>query len=198
MRLSSSTFRLGQGLLPLLSLALLLGSAVAAWAGSEKQAVCCRTSGGTRGSCPSEWAHLVPPGNRFTPGPASQIALLQGKAANPTGMTLRLITMNGQLISEHLLEPRPVGVTVLTLPPLPASSVWESFPTCAPDRPPTRSVIDRALPQADGPTQQMSRTLGRSCGGSVDTAELLRAFDLESLELKLPPSLPVRCETLIK
>lgn len=183
-------------LLLLLPLILLLGSGVSAWAEGKKPTVCCRTSGGTRGGCLNLWAHLVLPGNRVNPGPASQIAFLQGVSAKPTGMIIRITTMNGQLISEHLLEPVPAGVTVLSLPLVTHSSVWESLPSCSPDRPPTRTFLDREYPQTNGPAQQIMGNLSRSCGGSVDTGELLAAFSLESLQLNLPAKLPVRCKKL--
>lgn len=184
-------------LAPLLPLSLLMNSGAAVWAENVRQTVCCRASGGTRGSCLTSWAHLVPPGNRLNPGSPSRIAILVGLSENTAGMTFRLLTMNEQQIVEHHLQPQDAGVNVLTLPsPTPPSVVWESFPTCSPDRPPTRSILDHELPQAEGPAIRMLRHLGASCGGSVETAALLRAFDLESLQENLPATLPVRCETL--
>lgn len=186
--------RLGRRLLLLLPVTLLLGPGYPAWGGSKKQTICCRISGGTRSSGLRVWGHLVPPTNRFNPGSVPKPVLLQGVSAKPTGMNIRLLSMQGKLISEYLLEPQSAGVTVLTLPPLKASPVvWESVPTSSPDRPPTRTVLDRDLPQTDGPAEQMMRNLNASCGGSVGTAELLRAFDLESLQVNLPPTMPVRC-----
>ena len=197
MLMFSSAVCLVRRILPL-STVLLLACGVAARAGSEKQTVCCRTSGGTRGGGLSLWVHLVPPSNRFNPGSASQAALLQGTTVKPAGLTVRLLTMKGQLTREHHLEPGFAGVTVLTLPPQSTPTVWESFPTDFPERPPTRSVIDRELPPIEGPSRQMMGTLADSCGGSVETAALLRAFDLESIDVYLPSTLPVRCEALSK
>jgi hypothetical protein len=88
-------------------------------------------------------------------------------------------------------------VTVLTLPPQKNSPmVWESFPSCSPDKRPTRTVLDWDLPQSDGPAEQLLRQLHDRCGGSIDTVELLRTIELESMKKSFPPTLPVRCVTL--
>lgn len=184
-------------LLHLLTLTVLLAPDGAAWAQPGRQVVCCRTSGGTRSSCPNHWAHLVPPENRFNPGSARQVALFQGVAEVRSRMTVRLTTTKGQLISEHLLEPQPTGVKVLTLPEqTPSSVLWESFPNCAPDRPPTTTLLDQKPSPTDGSVRTMMRRLSSSCGGFIDTDELLRTFNMESLRENLPEALPISCEVL--
>jgi hypothetical protein len=51
--------------IPLLALGLCLGIGPAALAKEAKQTICCRSSGGTRGTCLNLWAHMVPQSNRF-------------------------------------------------------------------------------------------------------------------------------------
>jgi hypothetical protein len=48
----------------------------------------------------------------------------------------------------------------------------------------------------DGRHQRLLAELGKSCGGVVETATLLRKFDLEEFIAKLPPQLPVHCQSL--
>jgi hypothetical protein len=147
------------------------------------------------------WAHLVPPENRFNPGKARTIALLQGTSPQPTSMTVQLTTMAGDPVGEQVLEPRGVGIQLLRLPethspPLNQPLAWESFPTCRPNKPPTRSSLVMETQPEDGRHQRLLAELGKSCGGVVETATLLRKFDLEEFIAKLPPQLPVHCQSL--
>jgi len=48
----------------------------------------------------------------------------------------------------------------------------------------------------DGRHQKLLAELGKSCGGVVETATLLRQFDLEEFIAKLPAQLPVHCQSL--
>jgi hypothetical protein len=187
--------------LPILSLALSFCFGAAAGAKEAGKTICCRASGGTRGTCLNVWAHLVPPDNRFNPGKARAIALLQGTSPQPTSMTVQLTTMAGNPVGEQVLEPRGVGIRLLRLPetaspPLNQPLAWESFPTCRPNKPPTRSsLVMETLPE-DGRHQKLLAELGKSCGGVVETATLLRQFDLEEFIAKLPAQLPVHCQSL--
>ncbi|MFN9630296.1 MAG: hypothetical protein ACK59A_08720 [Cyanobacteriota bacterium] len=166
------------------------------------QPICCRSSGGTRSTCLNVWAHLVPSSNRFGPGANRLIALLQGSSPQPTAMTLQFSTPAGELLGEQTLAALGEGIRLLTLSGSTASGlktplVWESFPSCRPNKPPTRSTLipGTALPM-DDPSQQALAQLGESCGGSVATAPLLRVFGMEEFIAKLPPTLQVRCEVL--
>jgi len=190
-----------QRALPILSLALSLGFGAAAGAKEASKTICCRASGGTRGTCLNVWAHLVPPDNRFDPGKARTIALLQGTSPQPTSMTVQLTTMAGDPVGEQVLEPRGVGIQLLRLPdtlspPLNQPLAWESFPTCRPNKPPTRSSLVMDTPPEGGRHQKLVAELGKSCGGVVDTAALLRQFDLEEFTARLPAQLPVHCQSL--
>lgn len=187
--------------LPLLGLSLCLGISPEAWGKDAHKTICCRASGGTRGTCLNVWAHLVPTSNRFHPGPSRTIAILQGASPTPTAMTVQLSTLEGELVGEQTLPEEGASVRLLTLPegnrpPLNQPLVWESFPTCRPNKPPTRSTLVGDREPGQGPSEQQLAQLRRSCGKVLATAPLLKAFGMEEFGAKLPPSLPVRCDTL--
>jgi hypothetical protein len=203
----------------LLALGLWLGIGPAALAKEAKQTICCRSSGGTRGTCLNLWAHLVPQSNRFNPGSSRLIALLQGPSAQPTAMAVAFSTLAGDPVGMQTLPPQGVGVRLLQLPEadrpvLRQPLVWESFPTCQPNKPPTRStlVAEPLLDQGPSPkslavrspqslverSQQSLQDLRKVCGGITNTKSLLEAFGFQVNEwaTKLPAQLPVSCETL--
>lgn len=185
----------------LLGISLSPAVALAAPAKEGKKTICCRASGGTRGTCLNVWAHLLPPSNTLHPGANRSIALLQGSSPEPAAMTLQFFSRDGDLVAEQSLPPRDVGVWLLTLPEagragLGPDVVWESFPSCRPNKPPTRSQLVLAGPAEPGPAEQALAQLRRNCGGVVETAPLLRAFAMEETAAKLPPQLPVRCAAL--
>lgn len=187
--------------LALLSLSLPLWFGPATSAKETGNTICCRASGGTRGTCLNVWAHLVPPGNRFNPGQGRTIALLQGTSPQPTSMTVQLATLAGEPVGEQVLEASGASVRLLrlpetNLPPLNQPLTWESFPTCRPNKPPTRSSLVKETQADDARLQKLLADLGRSCGGVVETAALLRQFELEEYGAKLPAQLPVLCHTL--
>jgi hypothetical protein len=205
--------------IPLLALGLCMGFEPAALAKEAKQTICCRSSGGTRGTCLNLWAHLVPPSNSFNPGSSRLIALFQGPSAQPTAMAVAFTTLAGDPVGGQTLPAQGVGVRLLQLPEadrpvLQQPLVWESFPTCQPNKPPTRTTLmtDSLLDQSRSPkslairspqslaerSQQALKDLRMVCGGMADTKSLLEAFDFQVDEwaAKLPAQLPVSCETL--
>jgi len=205
--------------IPLLALGLCLGIGPAALAKEAKQTICCRSSGGTRGTCLNLWVQLVPPSNRFNPGSSRLIALLQGPSAQPTAMAVAFTTLAGDPVGGQALPAQGVGVRLLTLPEadrpvLRQPLVWESFPTCQPNKPPTRStlVAEPLLDQGPGPkslavrspqsfaerSQRALKDLSKACGRMAETKSLLEAFDFQVVEwaAKLPAQLTVSCETL--
>jgi|GEM_PF-3156632 hypothetical protein len=187
--------------LALLALSLPVWGWPAAWGKDSNKTMCCRTSGGTRGTCLNLWAHLVPPGNRVHPGASRVIALLQGVSPTPTEITVRFSTLAGDLVGEQTLPARGVGVRLLTLPaadrpPLNQPLIWESFPTCQPNKPPTRSAMVVVPDPGLSDSQRRLVALRQSCGGTVAAAPLLRALELDDFSAKLPPTLPVHCHTL--
>ena len=204
--------------IPLLALGHCLGFEPAALAKEAKQTICCRSSGGTRGTCLNLWAHLVPQSNRFNPGSSRLIALLQGPSAQPTAMAVAFSTLAGDPVGMQTLPPQGVGVRLLQLPEadrpvLRQSLVWESFPTCQPNKPPTRTtlvaepLLDQLSPKSlavRSPqslverNQQALKDLRKDCGRMADTNSLLEAFGFQVDEwaAKLPAQLQVSCETL--
>jgi hypothetical protein len=214
-----SETRLPLRAIPLLALGLCLGFEPAVLAKEANRTICCRSSGGTRGTCLNLWVHLVPPSNRFNPGSSRLIAMLQGPSAQPTAMVLQLSNLAGDPVGGQMLPAQGVGVRLLKLPAAdrPALNqplVWESFPTCQPNKPPTRSILV-AEPLQDpssspGPkdvsyqapltdrSQNALAALRKACGGMADTKSLLDAFgfQVDEWSAKLPPQLPVYCETL--
>ena len=205
--------------IPLLALGHCLGFEPAALAKEAKQTICCRSSGGTRGTCLNLWAHLVPQSNRFNPGSSRLIALLQGPSAQPTAMAVAFSTLAGDPVGMQTLPPQGVGVRLLQLPEadrpvLQQPLVWESFPTCQPNKPPTRTtlVAEPLLDPSPSPkslavrspqslverSQQALKDLRKDCGRMAETKSLLEAFDFQVVEwaAKLPAQLAVSCETL--
>ena len=206
-----------------LALGLCLGIGPAALAKEAKQTICCRSSGGTRGTCLNLWVQLVPPSNRFNPGSSRLIALLQGPSAQPTAMAVEFSTLAGDPVGGQRLPAQGLGVRLLQLPEadrpvLQQPLVWESFPTCQPNKPPTRTtlVAEPLLDPSPSPSpspksfavrspqaraersQQALKDLSKVCGGITNTKGLLEAFGFQVNEwaTKLPAQLPVSCETL--
>lgn len=185
--------------LGLLGLSILL--AAAAQANQANQTICCRSSGGTRSTCLSLWAHLVPASNRYAPGPSRRIALLQGPADPAMAMTVQLLGATGELLAEQTLPALRAGVWLLTVPraeqqrPAPPM-LWESFPACQPNKPPTRSSLAmEPLPESSA-IQARLAALAAACGKQVATAPLLQEFGLEEFSARLPASLPVHCQAI--
>jgi hypothetical protein len=184
---------------PMAALALGFCCAPAVHAEGGKPTICCRTSGGTRGTCLNVWSHLVPPSNRFNPGSSRTLALLQGPSSEPTAMTVQWLSPTGELVAGQTLQAQRVGITLITLPqavrsPLNQALTWESFPSCQPNKPPTRTSLVADSNQEQSVSQKLVADLGQFCGGMVDTKPLLTAFNLEDYAVKLPDKLPVRCE----
>jgi hypothetical protein len=161
----------------------------------------------------------VPPSNRLNPGSSRLIALLQGPSAQPTAMAVAFSTLAGNPVGMQTLPPQGVGVRLLKLPEAERSVlqqplVWESFPTCQPNKPPTRTtlVAEPLVDQNQSPknvavrspqalavrSEQTLESLSKVCGGITNTKSLLEAFGFQVDEWagKLPAQLPVSCQTL--
>jgi len=184
---------------PMVALALGFCWAPVVHAKGEKPTICCRTSGGTRGTCLNVWTHLVPPSNRFNPGSSRTLALLQGPSSAPTAMTVQLLSPAGELVAGQTLAAQRVGITLITLPqalraPLNQALSWESFPSCQPNKPPTRTSLVADSNQEQTVSQKLIADLRQLCGGSVDTKPLLAAFTLDDYGAKWPERMPVWCE----
>ncbi len=184
---------------PMVALALGFCCAPAVHAEGGKPTICCRTSGGTRGTCLNVWSHLVPPSNRFNPGGSRTLALLQGPSSEPTAMIVQLLSPAGELVTGQTMPAQRVGITLISLPqavgaPLNQALTWESFPSCQPNKPPTRTSLVADSNQEQSVSQKLVADLGQFCGGMVDTKPLLTALNLEDYAAKLPEKLPVWCE----
>lgn len=184
---------------PMVALALGFCCAPAVHAEGGKPTICCRTSGGTRGTCLNVWTHLVPPSNRFNPGGSRTLALLQGPSSEPTAMIVQLLSPAGELVTGQTMPAQRVGITLISLPqavgaPLNQALTWESFPSCQPNKPPTRTSLVADSNQEQSVSQKLVADLGQFCGGMVDTKPLLTALNLEDYAAKLPEKLPVWCE----
>lgn len=189
------------GLLPLAGLVLALASPATAVAGdNSRRFPMHREAGGSRDLCLARRvAHLVPLNGRFAPGPSRWIALLEGESPEPRPLQLRL-----ESIGTWTLAARPAGVRVFRVPAIDHPVVWESFPLCSDPgeeggllgAPPARSLlVPRTAPEESGGRSELE-SLSRSCGGTVASADLLRAFAYEHLIDQLPARLSVHCETL--
>jgi hypothetical protein len=133
-------------------------------------------------------------------------------------MAVEFFTLAGDPVGMQTLPPQGVGVRLLQLPEadrpvLRQLLVWESFPTCQPNKPPTRTtlvaepLLDQLSPKSlavRSPqslverNQQALKDLSKACGRLADTKGLLEAFGFQVDEwaAKLPAQLPVSCETL--
>lgn len=191
---------------------LLLGLLLVGWlepaaqARAEKPTVCCRVAGGTRGTCLNQWLHLVPLSNRVYPGRTRSLALLQGVPPQPPGsapestaMSLQFTTEAAEVVARQTLPASGPAIWLLTLPadwlPLRQPLIWESFPSCQPNRPPTRTLLVNDQDSEQNIQQQLLSDLARSCGAKIETAALLRRLDLQETgeRFRLPAELPVRC-----
>ena len=143
----------------------------------------------------------MPVSNRFDPGPSRLIALLQGPSANAERMRVQVFGPTGQPLADQTLPAQRAAVWLLTVPKperpeLAQPLLWESFPTCRPNRPPTRTILETGpTPKNSSNTSPLS-DLVNLCEKEVATAPLLRQFGLEEWTGKLPAALPVHCQTL--
>ncbi|MFO0137366.1 MAG: hypothetical protein ACK535_04985, partial [Cyanobacteriota bacterium] len=101
---------------PMVALALGFCWAPVVHAKGDKPTICCRTSGGTRGTCLNVWTHLVPPSNRFNPGSSRTLALLQGPSSAPTAMTVQWLSPAGELVAGQTLPSQRFVFSLSTLP----------------------------------------------------------------------------------
>gem|GEM_PF-3498476 len=161
-----------------------------------------REGGGSRDACQARRVvHLVPLSDRFAPGEARRLAVLEGSAPRPAPLQVRIGSLG-----VWTLPPEPVGIRVFTIPAVTTELLWESSPLCTSAQdpigaPPARSwLLPRNAATADQEADNRVRlqllNLTRLCGSTVETASLLRAFDLEHLAASLPAQLPVRCDPL--
>lgn len=177
-----------------------------------------RVGGATRGECTSRLiVHLVPASSVLAPGDAG-LGLLLGPSPSPRPLAVELRPLGRGGAPDPALKPllqrtlaaQPVGITLLPLAAgVKAPTVWESSYVCAETpavseadplsfveaaSPPALSLLVPAGGAEDRRSQTALQDLRRSCGGTVATAAVARAFGLEDLlRGDWPERLPVRC-----
>lgn len=161
-----------------------------------------REGGGSRDACQARRVvHLVPLSDRFAPDEARRLAVLEGSAPRPAPLQVRIGSLG-----VWTLPPEPVGIRLFTIPAVTTELLWESSPLCTSAQdpigaPPARSwLLPRNAATADQEADNRVRlqllNLTRHCGSTVETASLLRDFDLAHLASSLPAQLSVRCNQL--
>jgi hypothetical protein len=111
-------------------------------------------------------------------------------------MHVQITSLTGERLVDQTLPAQRGAVWLLAMPEsnpkvLAQHLVWESFPTCRPDKPPTRSILEPG--SAAKATTAPLTSWRASCGKEVTTAALLQAVGLEEWSGKLPTTLPVMC-----
>ena len=72
----------------------------------------------------------------------------------------------------------------------------ESYPSCQPNRPPTRSLLATDLTPDQITGQNVLLNLSRACGQLVETKSVVKRFDLDEMTSDLPERLMVNCYSL--
>ncbi|MEB3322281.1 MAG: hypothetical protein VKI81_05610 [Synechococcaceae cyanobacterium] len=176
-----------------------------------------RVGGGSRGECTSRLvAHLVPARSVYAPGATPTLGVLEGPTARPRPLVVSFRPPRvGAAVSRppaparRTLPPAPAGITLFSIPPLQASTVWESAYQCEPEgrggsanpldfvsavAPPATTLLVKDGIAPDPKVQAGLRELRRSCGSQVATAQVAATFDLGDLiSAEWPARLPVRC-----
>lgn len=177
-----------------------------------------RVGGGTRGECTARVvAHLVPSTSVYAPGATTTLGVLEGPTAMPRPLVLEFRPLRSGGTAEGAQAARvkrtvpagPVGVTLVTVPALRQSTVWETSYDCEPPAatassdplafvtsgaPPAVSLLLTEPTPADKPVQDALRRLRASCGADVARAEVASTFGLDDVvTADWPARIPVRC-----
>jgi hypothetical protein len=177
-----------------------------------------RVGGGTRGECTARvLAHLVPPSSVYAPGATTTLGVLEGPTTKPHPLAIEFRPLRSGGTAEGAQAARvrrtvpagPVGVTLITVPSLRESTVWETSYDCEPPlaagatdplafvtaaAPPAVSLLLTEVTPADKPVQEGLRKLRSSCGASVAKADVAKTFGLDDVvTAEWPARIPVRC-----
>ena len=160
-----------------------------------------RVGGGTRGECSARiLAHLVPDSSFFSPGGASELALVQGPTANPVSLTMTFKPESGGTPVSRTLPASAAALILVKGTTVTAPTVWESGFDCAEGDTGASAdplaFIQTASPPAvsDAPIQKAIQSLRQSCGATVPAAATLAQFGLaDVVTAEWPQQLPVRC-----
>ena len=177
-----------------------------------------RVGGGTRGECTARvLAHLVPASSVYAPGATTTLGVLEGPASDPRPLLIefRPLRSNGTADGaqaariKRTVPPGPLGVTLVTVPAVRQSTVWETSYDCEPPAaagaadplafvttaaPPAVSLLLTEVTPADKPVQEGLRKLRAACGTDVARADVARTFGLDDVvTAEWPARIPVRC-----
>ena len=169
-----------------------------------------RVGGGTRGECSARiLAHLVPGTSVYAPGPAAELALVQGPTANPVGLTMTFEPKAGGDAMTRTFPASSAGLLLVKGSAVTAPTVWESGFDCSGGdgavsadplsfvqtaSPPAVSLLVPTADPTDAPVQAALKALRQNCGASVPTASTLAQFGLaDVVTAEWPQQLPVRC-----
>jgi hypothetical protein len=177
-----------------------------------------RVGGGTRGECTARvLAHLVPASSVYAPGATTTLGVLEGPASDPRPLLIefRPLRSNGTADGaqaarvKRTVPPGPLGVTLVTVPAVRQSTVWETSYDCEPPAaagaadplafvttaaPPAVSLLLAESTPADKPVQEGLRKLRGACGAEVAKADVARTFGLDDVvTAEWPARIPVRC-----
>ena len=177
-----------------------------------------RVGGGTRGEFTARLlAHLVPASSVYAPGSTTTLGVLEGPASNPRPLLIefRPLRSNGTADGaqaariKRTVPPGPLGVTLVTVPAVRQSTVWETSYDCEPPAaagaadplafvttaaPPAVSLLLAESTPADKPVQEGLRKLRGACGADVAKADVARTFGLDDVvTAEWPARIPVRC-----
>jgi len=181
-----------------------------------------RVGGGTRGECTARLlAHLVPSSSVYAPGATTTLGVLEGATSKPRPLLIEFRPLRSNGTAEGAQAARvkrtvpagPLGVTLVTVPALKQSTVWETSYDCEPPAtagatagatdplafvtsaaPPAVSLLLTESTPADKPVQEGLRKLRASCGADVARADVARTFGLDDVvTAEWPARIPVRC-----
>ncbi len=177
-----------------------------------------RVGGGTRGECTARLlAHLVPSSSVFAPGSTTTLGVLEGPTTMPRPLVIEFRPLRSggtadgakAVLVKRTVPAGPVGVTLVTVPALRQSTVWESSYDCEPPAaagdtdplafvtsaaPPAVSLLLKEVTPADKPVQDGLRKLRASCGADVARTDVARTFGLDDVvTAEWPARIPVRC-----
>lgn len=177
-----------------------------------------RVGGGTRGECTARLlAHLVPASSVFGPGATTTLGVLEGPTIRPNPLVIEFRPLRSGGTAEGAQAARvrrtvpagPLGVTLVTVPALRESTVWETSYDCEPPAaagatdplafvtsgaPPAVSLLLTEITPADKPVQAGLRKLRASCGADVPRAFVANTFGLDDVvTAEWPARIPVRC-----
>jgi hypothetical protein len=177
-----------------------------------------RVGGGTRGECASRIIiHLVPKSSQYSISSDAQalIGLVQGPSESPTGLDLSFRPLRSNGNEEQSQQKRidfsfkPSDAALILLSPRFKNNqtyIWESSFNCQKSiltdefdfitsgSPPALSLLTTQSNDLTNSVSQILRQLKKSCGGSIDTVDVLKQFGLiDLLSNDWPVRLPIYC-----